>query len=107
MVAAISQIPGILVSSVAMAYSDRKGQQKILTASLLFFATAPFLYLFVTNVYELAAVRFYHGFATGIFTPGVYLETQKSGTCGGTATANDNPVSISNFAFVPNIIPSM
>jgi MFS family permease len=69
LVAAISPIPGILVSSFAGAYSDRKGRQKILTASLLIFATAPFLYLFVTNFYELAAVRFYHGFATAIFMP--------------------------------------
>ena len=69
LVAAISPIPGILVSSIAGAYSDRKGRQKILTASLLVFATAPFLYLFVTNIYELAAVRFYHGFATAVFMP--------------------------------------
>ncbi|MGD0817886.1 MAG: MFS transporter [Methanomassiliicoccales archaeon] len=69
LVAAISPIPGILVSSLAGAYSDRKGRQKILTASLLIFATAPFLYLYVTNVYELAAVRFYHGFATAVFMP--------------------------------------
>ncbi len=69
LVAAISPIPGILVSSIAGAYSDRKGRQRILTYSLLVFATAPFLYLFVTNVYELAAVRFYHGFATAVFMP--------------------------------------
>ena len=69
LVAAISPIPGILVSSIAGAYSDRKGRQRILTYSLLIFATAPFLYLFVTNVYELAAVRFYHGFATAVFMP--------------------------------------
>jgi MFS family permease len=69
LVAAISPIPGIFVSSIAGAYSDRKGRQKILTASLLVFATAPFLYLFVTNYYELMAVRFYHGFATAVFMP--------------------------------------
>jgi MFS family permease len=31
------------------------------------FATAPFLYIFVTSPGELMAVRFYHGFATAIF----------------------------------------
>ena len=37
--------------------------------SLLIFATAPFLYLPVTMAWQLAAVRFYHGFATAIFIP--------------------------------------
>jgi MFS transporter, DHA1 family, multidrug resistance protein len=36
-------------------------------ASLLVFATAPFLYLLVSNAWHLMAVRFYHGFATAIF----------------------------------------
>jgi plastocyanin len=40
---------------------------------------------------------------------GVYLGTQKSGSNnnnggGGNTPSNDNPVSIANFAFVPNII---
>jgi MFS family permease len=33
------------------------------------FASAPFLYLFVANWWQLALVRFYHGFATAIFVP--------------------------------------
>jgi MFS family permease len=37
--------------------------------SALIFSTAPFLYLFVTNLWQLAFVRFYHGFATAIFIP--------------------------------------
>ena len=69
LISAISPIPGILVSSFAGAYSDRKGRAKVLTMSLLIFTTAPFLYLFVTEPWQLMGVRFYHGFATAIFMP--------------------------------------
>ena len=69
LISAISPIPGILVSSLAGAYSDRKGRSKVITLSLLIFASAPFFYLFVTDLWQLAAVRFYHGFATAIFMP--------------------------------------
>ena len=62
-----STIPGILVSFPAGALSDFLGKRRVLLASLVVFATAPFLYLFVTNAWQLMAVRFYHGFATAIF----------------------------------------
>jgi MFS family permease len=41
----------------------------LITLSLLIFASAPFLYLFITEVWQLALVRFYHGFATAMFMP--------------------------------------
>jgi len=69
LISAISPIPGILVSSIAGAYSDRHGRTKIITLSLMIFASAPFLYLFITEVWQLALVRFYHGFATAMFMP--------------------------------------
>ena len=62
-----STIPGILVSFPAGALSDFLGHRRVLVASLVVFATAPFLYLFVGNAWQLMAVRFYHGFATAIF----------------------------------------
>lgn len=62
-----STIPGILVSFPAGALSDYLGKRRVLLASLVVFATAPFLYLFVANAWQLMAVRFYHGFATAIF----------------------------------------
>ncbi|RPH92250.1 MAG: MFS transporter, partial [Lysobacterales bacterium] len=40
-----STIPGILVSFPAGALSDHLGTRKVLLASLLVFASAPFLYL--------------------------------------------------------------
>lgn len=63
----VSTIPGILVSFPAGALSDFLGHRRVLLASLLVFATAPFLYLFVDSAWQLMAVRFYHGFATAIF----------------------------------------
>jgi len=68
-VAAASTIPGILVSLPAGALSDIFGRRKILLASSAVFASAPFLYLFVTSWWQLALVRFYHGFATAMFVP--------------------------------------
>ena len=62
-----STLPGILVSFPAGALSDFLGHRRVLIASLFVFASAPFLYLFVDNAWQLMAVRFYHGFATAIF----------------------------------------
>lgn len=68
-IASASTIPGILVSYIAGDLADRFGYKKILIASLLIFASAPFLYLLVKNPMQLGAVRFYHGFATAAFGP--------------------------------------
>lgn len=62
-----STLPGILISFPAGALSDALGRRRVLLASLAVFASAPFLYLLVTEVWQLMAVRFYHGFATAIF----------------------------------------
>jgi MFS family permease len=66
-IAIASTIPGILISFPAGAISDFFGKRRIIIASLVVFATAPFLYLLVTDSWQLMAVRFYHGFATAIF----------------------------------------
>lgn len=62
-----STVPGILISFPAGALSDYLGRRRLLLAALVVFATAPFLYLIVSNAWQLMAVRFYHGFATAIF----------------------------------------
>ncbi|MDP2157354.1 MAG: MFS transporter [Nitrospirota bacterium] len=69
MVAAVSAFTGIIASIPAGMLSDRWGRRRMLIISSLVFATAPFLYLFVTNIWQLAVVRFYHGFATALFVP--------------------------------------
>jgi len=68
-IASASTIPGILVSLPTASLSDVYGRRKILLASGVVFATAPFLYLLATTWWHLALVRFYHGFATAIFVP--------------------------------------
>ncbi len=69
LVAAASTIPGMLISLPAASLSDVIGRRKILLFSAFVFASAPFFYLFVTTWWQLALVRFYHGFATAIFVP--------------------------------------
>ena len=66
-VGAASTVPGILVSLPASSLSDIYGRKKFLLMSGLVFATAPFLYLFISVWWQLILVRFYHGFATAIF----------------------------------------
>jgi len=68
-VASASTIPGILVSLPAASLSDIFGRRKILLVSACVFASAPFLYLFVSVWWQLILVRLYHGFATAIFVP--------------------------------------
>ncbi len=62
-----STLPGIFISFPAGVVADRLGTRRLLIASLLIFATAPWLYLGVTSAWQLLLVRFYHGFATAIF----------------------------------------
>jgi len=68
-VAAASTIPGMIISLPAASLSDVVGRRKVLLFSTFVFASAPFLYLFVTEWWQLIIVRFYHGFATAIFVP--------------------------------------
>lgn len=69
LVAAASTIPGILISLPAASLSDIVGRRKVLVFAAFVFASAPFLYLFVATWWQLALVRFYHGFATAVFVP--------------------------------------
>lgn len=68
-VAAVSAFAGVAFSIPAGLLSDRLGKRKMLVFSSSIFSTAPILYLFVTKIWQLALVRFYHGFATAIFIP--------------------------------------
>jgi MFS family permease len=69
LIASISAGTGILFSFPAGILSDRIGRKRMLLFSALVFATAPFLYLVVRELWQLALVRFYHGLATAIFLP--------------------------------------
>ena len=68
-VAAASTIVGIIISFPAAALSDIIGRRRLFIVSAFVFATAPFLYLFVSTVWALVIVRVYHGIATAILGP--------------------------------------
>ncbi|MHA1227372.1 MAG: MFS transporter, partial [Candidatus Hodarchaeales archaeon] len=68
-IAAIGPIPGILLSAPAGALADRWGRIRVIQISLLFFASAPLMYLLVTDPWQLIPVRFFHGIATAVFGP--------------------------------------
>jgi MFS family permease len=68
-VAAVSAFTGIVASIPTGLLSDRWGRKRMLLFSVAVFSTAPFLYLFVTRLWQLALIRFYHGLATAIFIP--------------------------------------
>lgn len=67
--AAVSAFTGVLFSIPVGVLSDRLGRRTTLVWSALVFATAPFCYPFVTKLWQLALVRFYHGLATAAFMP--------------------------------------
>jgi len=69
LIAASSTITGIFVNVTAGSLSDIYGRRKLLIISGLVFASAPFLYFFVTEIWQLILLRMYHGFATAIFMP--------------------------------------
>lgn len=69
LIASISAGTGILFSFPAGILSDRIGRKRMLLFSAMVFATAPFPYLLVREIWQLALVRFYHGLATAIFVP--------------------------------------
>ena len=52
-----STIPGILISFPAGAIADAFGKRRVIIASLVVFATAPFLYLLVAEAWQLMTVR--------------------------------------------------
>ena len=68
-VAAMSAFTGVVVSIPAGIMADRFGKRRMLLISSIIFVSAPFSYLLVTEIWQLAIVRFYHGLATAIFTP--------------------------------------
>jgi len=69
LIAAASTVVGIVVSLPAGILSDLYGRRRVLLASAVVFATAPFLYLLVHNPWQLVLVRIYHGLATAILGP--------------------------------------
>lgn len=68
-IVAASTLTGVLMKLPAGVLSDRLGRRLFLGLGILVFAVAPFFYLAVTELWQLALLRFFHGLATAIFTP--------------------------------------
>lgn len=68
-IAAASTMVGIIISLPAGVLSDIIGRRRVLLIAAVVFASAPFLYLLITQPCHLVLVRIYHGFATAILGP--------------------------------------
>jgi MFS family permease len=68
-IAVVSTLAGIAFSIPDGMFSDRFGRKTMLIAAGVVFASAPAMYLFTSGIWQLAAIRFYHGLATAIFMP--------------------------------------
>jgi DHA1 family multidrug resistance protein-like MFS transporter len=68
-IAAASTVVGIFVSLPAGILSDIIGRRRVILIAAFVFASAPFVYLLVTQPWHLVLVRIYHGFATAILGP--------------------------------------
>lgn len=64
-----STLTGVLIKLPSGTLSDHLGRRRMLLLSLLVFATAPYGYGVVHQIWQLVALRFLHGLATGIFAP--------------------------------------
>ncbi|MEW6221219.1 MAG: MFS transporter [Thermodesulfobacteriota bacterium] len=69
LIASISAFAGVIFSVPAGLLADRFGTRRLLLTAAAILASAPFAYLLVDTIWQLAMVRLYHGFATAIFLP--------------------------------------
>ncbi len=64
-----STLTGVFMKLPSGTLSDHLGRPRMLLLGLLVFAAAPYGYLVVHQLWQLVALRFLHGLATGIFAP--------------------------------------
>ena len=64
-----STLTGAFMKLPSGTLSDHLGRPRMLLLGLLVFAVAPYGYLVVHQLWQLVALRFLHGLATGIFAP--------------------------------------
>ena len=64
-----STLTGVFMKLPSGTLSDHLGRPRMLLLGLLVFAVAPYGYLVVHQLWQLVALRFLHGLATGIFAP--------------------------------------
>ena len=94
-IVAASTVTGVFFKLPSGALSDVLGRKRMMVLGALFFAVPPFLYPFVHEAWSLLALRFFHGFATAIFSPvaSAYVaslaETGRGARLGWFSSAND------------------
>jgi DHA1 family multidrug resistance protein-like MFS transporter len=69
LIVAASTITGIFFKAPAGAISDHFGRKRTLFIGAAIFGLTPFLYLLVTQSWQLLPLRFVHGLATAIYGP--------------------------------------
>ena len=69
LIVSVSTLTGVLLKLPSGALSDIYGRRFLLRIGVVAFGLPPFLYLFITDLNSLTALRFVHGLATAIFAP--------------------------------------
>jgi len=92
LIVSVSTLTGVLLKLPSGALSDIYGRQFLLRIGVVAFGLPPFLYLFITDLNSLTALRFVHGLATAIFAPSALatvaeLYRERRGAALGTYTA--------------------
>lgn len=92
LIVSVSTLTGVLLKLPSGALSDIYGRRFLLRIGVVAFGLPPFLYLFVTDLNSLTALRFIHGLATAIFAPSALatvaeLYRERRGAALGTYTA--------------------
>lgn len=92
LIVSVSTLTGVLLKLPSGALSDIYGRRLLLKIGVVAFGLPPFLYLFVTDLNALTALRFLHGLATAIFAPSALatvaeLYRERRGAALGTYTA--------------------
>ena len=92
LIVSVSTLTGALLKLPSGALSDIYGRRFLLRIGVVAFGLPPFLYLFITDLNSLTALRFVHGLATAIFAPSALatvaeLYRERRGAALGTYTA--------------------
>jgi len=92
LIVSVSTLTGVLLKLPSGALSDIYGRRFLLRIGVVAFGLPPFLYLFITDLDSLTALRFVHGMATAIFAPSALatvaeLYRERRGAALGTYTA--------------------
>ncbi len=92
LIVSVSTLTGVLLKLPSGALSDIYGRRFLLRIGVVAFGLPSFLYLFITDLNSLTALRFVHGLATAIFAPSALatvaeLYRERRGAALGTYTA--------------------